>query len=99
MNIPILTVHTIPDGYEPIGLIHSMSVHSINIIRDVFAGLTSIVGGKQELIETTYNETLNEALHNLKIEGLKVNADLIIGLDIDISAYEQFYIFFCSATA
>jgi uncharacterized protein YbjQ (UPF0145 family) len=99
MNIPILTVHTIPEGYEPIGLIHAMSVHSINFLRDAFAGFTSLIGGKQNIIEGVYNETLSESLSNLKIEGQKVNADLIIGLDIDISTYEQFYIFFCSGTA
>ena len=99
MNIPILTVHTIPDGYEPIGLIHAMSVHAVNIVRNIFSGITSIVGGKQGLLESVYNETLNEALNNLKIEGQKVNADLIVGLDIDISSDEQFYVFFCTATA
>ena len=99
MNIPILTVKTIPDGYEHIGLIHAMSVHAINIIRDVFSDITSIVGGKQGLLESIYNETLNEALHNLKLEAQKVNADLITGLDIDISTDEQFYVFFCTATA
>ena len=99
MNIPILTVHTIPDGYEPIGLIHAMSVHAVNIVRNIFSGLTSIVGGKQGLLESVYNETLNEALNNLKKEGQKVNADLIVGLDIDISSDGQFYVFFCTATA
>ena len=99
MNIPILTVHTIPDGYEPIGLIHAMSVHAVNIVRNLFSDLTSIVGGKQGLLESVYNETLNEALNNLKKEGQKVNADLIVGLDIDISSDAQFYVFFCTATA
>ncbi len=84
--------------YETIGLVSALSVHSISIFRDIIGDFTSMFGGKQEVIEKKYLEARNEVLHKLELEAAKIGADQIIGVEFDISAFDQYYIFSANGT-
>jgi uncharacterized protein YbjQ (UPF0145 family) len=84
--------------YETIGLVNALSVHSISLFRDIVGDITSMFGGKQNVIEKKYLEARNEVLHKLELEAEKLGADEIIGVECDISAFEQYYTIFASGT-
>ena len=85
--------------YETIGLVNALSVHSISLFRDIVGDFTSMFGGKQNVIEKKYLEARNEVLNKLEHEARKLGADEIIGVEFDISAFEQYYIFSVNGSA
>jgi uncharacterized protein YbjQ (UPF0145 family) len=101
MNIPILTTGYYDlEKYEPIGLINSVSVHSISLIRGIFSSITSIFGGQQTLIEQKYKDIRDQAIGGLIQEGKLVGAVLIIGLDVEVSEIAgEFMVYVASGTA
>jgi len=100
MDIPILTIHYYDfNKYEPIGLVNSLSVHAISFLRGIVGGITSIFGGRQGVIQDKFLEVRNEILKELQQNAKKMGADLIVGLDIDITELGEDIIFAASATA
>jgi len=101
MSIPILTTGYYDlDLYEPIGMISNVSVHAISLIRGFLSGITSIFGGQQTLIETKYKDIRNAAIEGLLKEANNVGANLVVGLDVEVSSISnEFMVFVASGTA
>lgn len=83
--------------YEPIGMISAISVHAISAARGFFAGISGTFGGKMEAIESKYIDIRQETLDDLKKKAKDNNADMIVGIEFDISNAEQNFIV-CLAT-
>lgn len=66
-----------------IGLVDSDTVSGINVVRDIFAGIRDIFGGRSATYERGLKEGKEQALIELtkKAEGLGANA--IVGIDYD----------------
>ena len=101
MSIQILTTGYYDlELYDTIGMISSVSVHSISIIRGFLSGITGIFGGQQTLIEKKYKDIRDAAIEGLLKEANNVGANLIIGLDVEVSQIgDEFMVFVASGTA
>jgi uncharacterized protein YbjQ (UPF0145 family) len=101
MSIPILTTGYYDlDLYEPIGMISSVSVHAISIIRGFLSGITSIFGGQQTLIETKYKDIRDQSIEGLLQQAKNVGANLVVGLDVEVSSIaNEFMVYVASGTA
>ena len=95
MNIPILSIQIYDiTKYEPIGMVNAISVHSISLLRNIFSNLTSLFGGQQELIESRYMELREEVLKKLRLKAYNMNADIVLGVEYDISTFDDKYMIF-----
>lgn len=71
---------------ETICMVKGSVVFSKNVVRDVFAGLKSIIGGELAGYTEMLNEARQEATHRMEIEAHNVGADAIIGVRFMTSA-------------
>ena len=86
--------------YEPITIVNGMSAHAISALRGLALSFTSILGGKQSMLEKKFNESRNECLKQLIHNALKMKADMIIDLEILDSVFlGEYVIFMATGTA
>ena len=95
MDIPILSIQKYDmSKYEPIEIVNALSIHSISLIRDMFGNILSLFGGQQGLIEQKYLELRNKVLQKLYTNAKKIKADMVIGVDYDITIFDGKYMLF-----
>ncbi len=72
------------DDYR--GVVSGEAVMGANIVKDFFAGITDIIGGRSGKYEDEIREGRREALKDLETRAEEVDADAIIGVSFD---YEE----------
>lgn len=65
------------------GLVFGEIVVGANIIRDFFAGITDIIGGRSGAYESKLNTARREALKELEKEAQKIGANAVVGVSFD----------------
>jgi uncharacterized protein YbjQ (UPF0145 family) len=80
------TSHFIDENkYEVIGLVQGVCIRSFGVLRRMFAGLFSLIGGKVEVFEDKYKEGYDEALKHILEKATDLKADAIYGLLPEVS--------------
>lgn len=69
--------------YEVIGIVQGMSSRSISLVREFFADIGSIFGGKSNLINTRYIKAREEAVAELKANAKEAGADMVVDVKIE----------------
>lgn len=54
-----------------------------NIVRDFFAGVTDIVGGRSGAYETKLKDARDEAMRELEERAFALGANAVVGIDLD----------------
>ena len=85
------------EKYEIIGPVSGMSVHGISFFRNIFAGFSSLFGGKQSAIQEKFMDVRREALKDMSKAAKNAGADMVGGLTIELSELGQEYVL-CLAT-
>jgi uncharacterized protein YbjQ (UPF0145 family) len=65
------------------GLVSGETIIGANIIKDIFASITDIVGGRSGTYERTLREAKDTALQEMTQEAQRFGANAIIGVDLD----------------
>lgn len=65
------------------GLVFGEVVSGANIIRDLFASVTDIIGGRSGAYESKLNGARQEALSELAKEAQKVGANAVVGVSME----------------
>ena len=65
------------------GIVVGEAIMGANIVRDMFARVTDIVGGRAGQYETKLRDARETAMAELKQEALGYGADAVVGIDID----------------
>jgi uncharacterized protein YbjQ (UPF0145 family) len=78
--------------YYPMTLTSAVVVHAISAARGFMSGFSGIFGGKLSAIEDKYVDIRNEALNEIREKAVKHGADMIAGVEFDISTVEQNFI-------
>lgn len=65
------------------GLVFGEVVSGANIIRDFFASVTDIIGGRSGAYESKLNDARREALAELAKEAQKVGANAVVGVSME----------------
>jgi uncharacterized protein YbjQ (UPF0145 family) len=68
---------------EYYGLVSGETIIGANLIKDFFAGITDIVGGRSGAYEQTLREAKDIALQEMTQEAQRLGANAIIGVDLD----------------
>ena len=81
----ISTTNTL-EGYsigEYKGIVTGEAILGANIVRDFFAGIRDIVGGRAAAYEKELRKAREHAFEEMREQAIERGADAIVGVDID----------------
>lgn len=82
----LLTTTNSLDGKEIVeyrGIVAGETIIGANIIKDLFAGITDIVGGRSASYEKVLKEAKDNAMQEMITQAREQGANAIIGIDLD----------------
>lgn len=65
------------------GLVVGEAIMGANIVRDFFASITDIVGGRSGAYEAKLQDARDTAISELKARALQMGATAVVGVDLD----------------
>lgn len=68
---------------EYLGVITGETIIGANFIKDFFAGIRDIVGGRSGSYEKVLREAKETAMQEMTQRAKQMNADAVIGIDLD----------------
>src|SRR5919107_5813056 len=68
---------------EYLGVVTGEAILGANIVRDLFAGVRDIVGGRSGAYEEELRKAREIALQEMEAEASGRGADAIVGIDLD----------------
>lgn len=66
-----------------LGIVTGETIIGANIVKDVFASIRDIVGGRSGSYEKVLREAKDTALKEMTENAERLNADAILGIDLD----------------
>ena len=66
-----------------LGIVTGETIIGANVFKDFFASIRDIVGGRSGSYERVLREAKDTALKEMKEEAIKLNANAVIGIDLD----------------
>lgn len=69
------------EGY--LGIVTGEVVYGTNALRDFFAGIRDVVGGRTGSYERVFEKGQQEAIAELQKRAQRLGADAVIGIEID----------------
>lgn len=82
----IITTTASVEGYqiaEYKGIIVGEAIMGANVVRDFFAGITDIVGGRSGAYESKLKDARETALQELEDHARARGANAVVGVDLD----------------
>ncbi|BAF60871.1 MAG: YbjQ family protein [Pelotomaculum sp.] len=68
---------------EYLGIVTGEAIMGANIVRDFFAAVTDIVGGRSGAYEQKLSHARQIALNEMAEEARRLGANAVVGIDID----------------
>ena len=65
------------------GIVTAEAIIGANIIKDLFAGIRDIVGGRSGTYEKVIEEARLNALKELEEKAMRMGANAVVGIDLD----------------
>lgn len=69
-----------------LGIVSGETIMGANMLRDFFAGITDMIGGRSGTYEKVLENGREQAMAELTAEARKLGADAVIGITIHYSA-------------
>ncbi|EJU14670.1 MULTISPECIES: heavy metal-binding domain-containing protein [Sphingomonadaceae] len=85
-----------------LGIVTGEVIVGANLVRDLFAAVTDIVGGRSGKYEEVLQRARREALKEMEAEAEKLGGNAVVGVDIDyevIGSHGSMLMVSCSGTA
>ncbi|MCG3086897.1 YbjQ family protein [Sporosarcina cyprini] len=71
------------------GIVSGEAIMGANIVRDLFASVTDIVGGRSAAYEDKLAEGRQIALNEMEERARRLGANAIIGIDLDFETVRE----------
>jgi uncharacterized protein YbjQ (UPF0145 family) len=71
------------------GVVVGEAIMGANIVRDLFAGITDIIGGRSGAYEAKLADAREVAFAELTAHAEKLGADAVVGVDLDYEVVGQ----------
>ncbi|EHQ89238.1 heavy metal-binding domain-containing protein [Desulfosporosinus youngiae] len=71
------------------GVITGEAIMGANIMRDIFASITDIIGGRSGAYEEKLQQARQVALQELEERALRLGANAVVGIDLDYEVVGQ----------
>ena len=82
----ILTTTNTVEGH-PItaykGIVVGEAIMGANIVRDFFASVTDVIGGRSGAYESKLKDARDEAMHEIEEHAAALGANAVVGIDLD----------------
>ena len=88
----IVTTTNSVEGYqiaEYKGIVVGEAIMGANVVRDVFAQITDIVGGRSGAYESKLQDARDTALRELEQRAGEMGANAVVGVDLDYEVVGQ----------
>ncbi len=82
---------------EPLGIVCGEAIMGANIVRDIVAGITNIVGGRSGVYESKVQEGRVIAIREMVKDAEALGADAVVGVDIDYENIAQAMLMICAS--
>lgn len=66
-----------------LGIITGEAIMGANVVRDIFASITDIVGGRSGAYESKLADAREIAMREMEEKALQKGANAVVGVDID----------------
>ncbi len=74
---------------EYLGIVTGEAIMGANLVKDLFASITDIVGGRSAAYESELSRAREIALEEMKQNALSLGANAIVGVDLDYETVRQ----------
>lgn len=71
------------------GIVSGETIMGANIVRDIFASVTDIVGGRSAAYESKLSEAREIAIEEMSEKARKLGANAVIGVDLDFEMVRE----------
>lgn len=98
----IVTTTPSVEGYQIAsykGIVVGEAILGANIIRDVFAGITDIIGGRSGAYEQELQKARDTALAEMEDLAVARGANAVVGVDLDYEVINNMLMVSASGTA
>lgn len=88
----IVTTTPTIDGKKIIeykGIVTGEAIMGANIVRDIFASITDIVGGRSAAYESKLSDARQVALQEMEKNASELGANAIVGVDLDYEVVRE----------
>ena len=82
----ILTTTNSVEGYKITdykGIVVGEAIMGANVVRDFFAGITDIIGGRSGAYESKLQDARDTAMRELEERAVHAGANAVVGIDLD----------------
>jgi uncharacterized protein YbjQ (UPF0145 family) len=93
---PTIEGHPIADY---LGIVTGEAIMGANIVRDLFAGITDIIGGRSGAYEAKLADARETALREMQDQASRLGANAVVGVDLDYEVIGQMLMVSASGTA
>lgn len=84
-------------GYR--GIAVGEAIVGANVFRDIFAGITDIIGGRSGAYEASLAEARETAIRELEERARAMGGDAVVGVDLDYEVINNMLMVSASGTA
>jgi uncharacterized protein YbjQ (UPF0145 family) len=81
------------------GIVVGEAILGANVFRDIFAGITDIIGGRSAAYEASLGEARETALRELQERAQAMGANAVVGVDLDYEVINNMLMVSASGTA
>jgi len=81
------------------GVVVGEAILGANVFRDIFAGITDIIGGRSGAYEKSLAEARSTALQELEDRAREAGANAVVGVDLDYEVINNMLMVSASGTA
>jgi uncharacterized protein YbjQ (UPF0145 family) len=71
------------------GIVVGEAIMGANVVRDIFAGITDIIGGRSGAYESKLGDARETALRELQEKAVLLGANAVVGVDLDYEVVGQ----------
>ncbi|WP_018085328.1 YbjQ family protein [Desulfurispora thermophila] len=72
-----------------LGIVTGEAIMGANIVRDLFASITDIVGGRSGAYETKLAQAREIALSEMAAQASRLGANAVVGIDLDYEVIRE----------
>ncbi len=72
-----------------LGIVAGEAIMGANVVRDIFASITDIVGGRSGAYEQQLQQARDICLNEMSQNAQRLGADAIVGIDIDYEVVRE----------
>jgi uncharacterized protein YbjQ (UPF0145 family) len=81
------------------GIVVGEAILGANVFRDIFAGITDIIGGRSAAYEASLGEARETALRELEERARAIGGNAVVGVDLDYEVINNMLMVSASGTA